>query len=246
MSLFERYLTLWVALCIVVGIALGHFFPGRLPCRRRGRGGARQPAGRGADLADDHSDADQGRLRRHRRGARALARHRRDAVHQLGGQALLDGRPRLAVHRLAVQAVAAGRPDRQLHRRPHPAGRRALHRDGVRVEQPLGRRARLHADAGGAERHDHALRLRPHRRAAARPLGHHRAVADAAALGRPLHPRAGRAGATRAPRVARDAAATQALDRSAGAPAAGCRSSRCWRRSSCCSASRASRSSRSR
>ena len=28
MSLFERYLTLWVAACIVVGIALGHLFPG--------------------------------------------------------------------------------------------------------------------------------------------------------------------------------------------------------------------------
>ena len=28
MSFFERYLTLWVALCIVAGIALGHFFPG--------------------------------------------------------------------------------------------------------------------------------------------------------------------------------------------------------------------------
>jgi ACR3 family arsenite transporter len=27
MSLFERYLTLWVGLCIVVGIALGHFLP---------------------------------------------------------------------------------------------------------------------------------------------------------------------------------------------------------------------------
>ena len=27
MSTFERYLTLWVALCIIVGIALGHFFP---------------------------------------------------------------------------------------------------------------------------------------------------------------------------------------------------------------------------
>lgn len=27
MSTFERYLTLWVALCIVVGIALGHWFP---------------------------------------------------------------------------------------------------------------------------------------------------------------------------------------------------------------------------
>jgi len=28
MTLFERYLTLWVALCIVAGIALGHFLPG--------------------------------------------------------------------------------------------------------------------------------------------------------------------------------------------------------------------------
>jgi ACR3 family arsenite transporter len=27
MSLFERYLTIWVALCIVIGITLGHFFP---------------------------------------------------------------------------------------------------------------------------------------------------------------------------------------------------------------------------
>ncbi|YBV96768.1 ACR3 family arsenite efflux transporter [Phyllobacteriaceae bacterium JZ32] len=28
MSIFERYLTLWVALCIVAGVALGHFMPG--------------------------------------------------------------------------------------------------------------------------------------------------------------------------------------------------------------------------
>ena len=28
MSTFERYLTVWVAACIVLGIALGHFFPG--------------------------------------------------------------------------------------------------------------------------------------------------------------------------------------------------------------------------
>ncbi len=27
MSLFERYLTLWVAVCIAVGIALGQLFP---------------------------------------------------------------------------------------------------------------------------------------------------------------------------------------------------------------------------
>lgn len=28
MSTFERYLTLWVALCIVAGVALGHVAPG--------------------------------------------------------------------------------------------------------------------------------------------------------------------------------------------------------------------------
>jgi len=28
MSTFERYLTLWVALCIVAGIALAHLLPG--------------------------------------------------------------------------------------------------------------------------------------------------------------------------------------------------------------------------
>lgn len=28
MSIFERYLTIWVALCIIVGVALGHIFPG--------------------------------------------------------------------------------------------------------------------------------------------------------------------------------------------------------------------------
>lgn len=27
MGLFERYLTLWVGLCIVVGTGLGHFLP---------------------------------------------------------------------------------------------------------------------------------------------------------------------------------------------------------------------------
>ena len=28
MTIFERYLTLWVFACIVVGISLGHFAPG--------------------------------------------------------------------------------------------------------------------------------------------------------------------------------------------------------------------------
>ncbi len=35
MSIFERYLTLWVALCIVVGVALGHVLPGFFGSHRR-------------------------------------------------------------------------------------------------------------------------------------------------------------------------------------------------------------------
>jgi len=35
MGLFERYLTVWVALCIVAGVALGHFFP--VPLQALGR-----------------------------------------------------------------------------------------------------------------------------------------------------------------------------------------------------------------
>ena len=36
MSVFERWLTLWVALCILVGIGLGQLFPGALPGPRAG------------------------------------------------------------------------------------------------------------------------------------------------------------------------------------------------------------------
>ncbi len=36
MGIFERYLTLWVALCIVAGIALGQLLPGVFQAHRRG------------------------------------------------------------------------------------------------------------------------------------------------------------------------------------------------------------------
>jgi ACR3 family arsenite transporter len=46
MNTFERYLTLWVALCIAAGIALGQWFPA--PFQAIGAHGdcPRQPAGR--------------------------------------------------------------------------------------------------------------------------------------------------------------------------------------------------------
>ncbi len=84
MSTFERYLTLWVALCIVVGIALGHLAPDVF----RAVGGV--------ELARVNLPValliwimiipmlmkiDFGALSG---VASALARHRRHAVHQLG------------------------------------------------------------------------------------------------------------------------------------------------------------------
>ena len=62
LGLFERYLTVWVALCIVAGIALGHWFPAPFQAIGRAGGGPGQPAGGGADLADDHPDAAEDRL----------------------------------------------------------------------------------------------------------------------------------------------------------------------------------------
>ena len=149
-----------------------------------------------ADLGDDHPDAAEGRLRRAAAGEAALARHRRHAVRQLGGQAVLDGAAGLDLHPPRVRALPAGRPARQLHRRPDPAGRGALHGDGLRLEPADERRPALHARPGGAERHHHGVRLRADRRAAARPVVDHRALGHAAHLGGALHrdPGADRAG----------------------------------------------------
>jgi ACR3 family arsenite efflux pump ArsB len=44
MSVFERYLTIWVFLCIVIGIALGQFLPGLFSSHWR-------PVGRPGQLA---------------------------------------------------------------------------------------------------------------------------------------------------------------------------------------------------
>jgi hypothetical protein len=107
-SIFERYLTLWVALCIVAGVALGHVMPGFFGVVA------------GAEVAKVNLpvavliwlmivpmllkiDFGAGP------GARALARGRRDALHQLAGQALLDGAARHRLHRPRVRADAAVR-----------------------------------------------------------------------------------------------------------------------------------------
>ena len=177
---------------------------------------------------------------------RALARHRRDAVRQLGWSSRSRWRSwRWLFIRHAVRAAAARRAARQLHRRPDPARRRALHGDGVRLEPADRRRSAVHAVAGGAERHHHGLRLRADRRrccSASRRIT--RALGHAAHLGGALHrdpgdPRAALAQGAAARRAGRHS--MRRWRRSARG-----RSPRCCSRWCCCSRSRARRSSSSR
>ena len=88
-------------------------------------------------MGNDRPDAGQDRLRGAAPGQRALARHRRHAVRELGRQAILDGPAGVAVHPTSVRSVPAGRSTGQLHRGLDLAGRRALHGNGVRVEPQI-------------------------------------------------------------------------------------------------------------
>ena len=145
MSLFERFLTLWVALCILVGIALGQFFPGVF-----------QAIG-GIEIASVNLPVAVliwlmiipmllkidfgalGKVREHWRGV-GVTLFINWAVKPFSMAALAW----LFLGHL-FRALSTGGSDQQLHRRSDHPRRGALHRDGVRVEQPLRWRASFHA-----------------------------------------------------------------------------------------------------
>ena len=134
MSTFERYLTLWVGLCIVLGIALGHSFPGVFQAI-----GAAEIAKVNLPVAVliwlmiipmlvkiDFAALSQ--VKEHWRGI-GVTLFINWAVKPFS-MALLGW----IFIGWIFQAVSAGRPDQQLHRRPDSSGCRALHGHGVRVE----------------------------------------------------------------------------------------------------------------
>ena len=199
---FERYLTLWVALCIIAGIMLGQLFPA--PFHALGRMNVAEvnipvavliwlmivPMLLKVDFGALHQVAEQWRGIAVTVGINWLVKPFSMAL--LGW--LFIGwlfRPWLPPGQ--IDSYIAG---------PDPAGRGALHGHGVRLVEPDRRRSEFHAEPGRAQRHDHGLRLRADRRAAARPLGDHGAVADAVPVGRALHRRAGDRRAALAPRAA--------------------------------------------
>ena len=151
MSAFERYLTLWVALCIVVGIALGHFMPGVFQTI-----GAAEIASVNLPVAVliwlmvipmllKIDFAALGEVGRHWRGIGVTL------FHQLGGETILNGAAWLALHRLAVSSIPAGGSDRQLHCRPDHPCRRPLHGHGLRLVEPDQGRAAFHVEPSRAQ-----------------------------------------------------------------------------------------------
>ena len=244
-AFFERYLTVWVALCIVVGIVLGQVLPGAFQAI-----GAMEIAKVNLPvgvliwvmiipmlLKIDFGALHQ--VKGHLQG------HRRDARHQLAGEALLDGLPRLALHPrtcsrrccpptqidsyIAGLILLAAAPctamvfvwSRLTNGDPYFTLSQVALNDTIMI-----------------------FAFAPIVGLAARHVDHHRAVGDAVHLGRALHrdpgdPRADHSQAAACPRARRRS--TRRWRRSSPG-----RSPRCCSRWCCCSRSRATRSSSSR
>ena len=138
LNYFERYLTLWVGLCMLAGVLVGKALPGTIDQLRRMEFGA------GSQINVPIAvliwlmivpDDDEGRFRFHPERGQEAAWPSGDPLRELAGEAVLHGIDRLAIlpaghFRLAI--IARGR--RSVHRRVHHPRGGAVHRHGVRLE----------------------------------------------------------------------------------------------------------------
>ena len=187
MSTFERYLTVWVALCIILGIALGQFFPSVFHVI-----GSAEIAKVNLPVAVliwlmiipmlvkiDFAALSQ--VKDHWRGI-GVTLFINWAVKPFS-MALLG----LAIRRLVVQALPSGGSDQQLYRRSHSSRGSAVHCNGVRLEQPLRRRTAFHAEPSCAQRRHYGVRVCADCRAPSRLVGNYCPVGNPTPVGRPLY-----------------------------------------------------------
>jgi len=128
MSTFEKYLTVWVAVCIVLGIALGHFMPALFQAI-----GSAEIASVNLPVAILIWLMIIPMLIRIDLGALAgVTQHWRGISVTLVANWLV----KLAFHWLAVSSIASGSTGGQLHRGADPSWRCSMHRHGLRLEQP--------------------------------------------------------------------------------------------------------------
>ena len=150
MSTFERYLTVWVALCIAVGVALGHFFPavfhgiGAVEIAKVNLPVAMLIWLMIIPMLVKIDFAALSQVKEHWRGI-GITLFINWAVKPFS-MAFLGW---IFIGWLFKPYLPAG-SGQQLHRRPHPARGGAVHGDGVCLEQSVGRRAAFHAEPGRA------------------------------------------------------------------------------------------------
>ncbi len=161
LNVFERYLSLWVVLCMVAGVALGRLAPQLVATLRRLEFGSGSQIN--APIAvliwlmivpmmlkiDFTSMA--------RVGRKPTGLFVTLFVNWLVKPFCMAFFGWLFFEHLflPLHRAGAGRP---VHGGRHHPGRGPLHRDGLRLELPLGRRPRLHARPGLGERPHHAGR----------------------------------------------------------------------------------------
>ncbi len=189
MNLFERYLSLWVALCIVAGVALGHLLPSVFAAIASAEIARVNLPVAGlvwlmiVPMLLKIDFGALGQVREHWRGV-GVTLFINWAVKPFS-MALLGS---LFIGHLfapllppaQIQSYIAG---------PHSAGGGALHGDGVRVVEPVRGRAALHSEPGRAQRRHHGVCVRAAGRPAARRRLDRGAVGDLADLGGALYRR---------------------------------------------------------
>ena len=108
LAFFERYLTVWVLVCMVVGVAFGKLLPGvtstleQAGVRPRLAG---ERAHRRAAVADDLPDDAEGGFQRHRRHRQTAQGADGDAVRELAGQAVQHGAAGVGVHAASLRGL---------------------------------------------------------------------------------------------------------------------------------------------
>ena len=166
LAFFERYLSLWVALCMI-DWSSSREGSARSDCRVRAL-----EFGAGSQINAPIAvliwlmitpmmmKVDFSAVRNVGRRPAGLARH---SVRELGGQALLHGSSRLAFLPARVFAASSAQRSGPIHCRLHHSCRGSVHGDGVRLEPPDRRRPGLHAGSGLCKRPDHAGAVRADR-----------------------------------------------------------------------------------
>ena len=156
---FERYLSLWVILCIGVGVLLGRAFPVVVSALRStefGRGEPHQSANCCPDLADDHPDDDESGFRLPY-GCWPTPRW---LLVTLFVNWLVKPFSMAffawVFFRVHFRCLANAGRSGSIHRRLYHSGGRTLYRDGLRLELSHGWRSCLYAGPSDGERSHNA------------------------------------------------------------------------------------------